>query len=133
VSQYSNDAAQLLSRAKGLDHPDELSTSERYLVETLDFRSDGLTKIASVLPTALGDTGRAQANLEIAGYMQYFLTSDVIYSQRFLPNLQGAVKKEGVLGDVSPLPQSRFLNDLGWISPAVVSARVNRIRGGGAG
>jgi hypothetical protein len=133
VSQYSNDAAQLLSRAKGLDHPDELSTSQRYLVETLDFRSDGLTKIASVLPTALGDTGRAQASLEIAGYMQYFLTSDIIYSQRFLPNLQGAVKKEGVLGDVSPLPQSRFLNDLGWISPASVAGRINRIRGGGTG
>jgi hypothetical protein len=133
VSQYSNDASQLVDRTKKLDHPGELGTAQRYLVETLEFRRDGLTHIASVLPTALGDTGRAQANLEIAGYMQDFLTSDVIYSQRFTPNLQAAVKKEGVLGDVSPLPQSRFLNDLGWLSPAVVSARIGRIRGGGTG
>jgi hypothetical protein len=133
VSQYSNDASQLVDRAKKLDHPDELNSAQRYLVETLEFRRDGLTRIASVLPTALGDTGRAQANLEIAGYMQYFLTSDVIYSQRFTPNLQSAVKKEGVLGDVSPLPQSRFLNDLGWLSPTVVSTRIGSIRGGGAG
>jgi hypothetical protein len=133
VSQYSNDASQLLSRAKGLDHPGELSTAQRYLEETLGFRRDALTQIASVLPTALGDTGRAQANLEIAGYMQEFLTSDVTYSQRFSPNLRAAVKKEGVLGDVSPLPQSRFLNDLGWLSPAVVSARIGRLRGGGTG
>jgi hypothetical protein len=133
VSQYSNDASQLLSRTKGLDHPGELSTAQRYLVETLGFRRDALTQIAAVLPTALGDTGRAQANLEIAGYMQEFLTSDVVSSQRFSPNLRGAVKKEGVLGDVSPLPQSRFLNDLGWLSPAVVSARIGRLRGGGTG
>jgi hypothetical protein len=131
VSQYSNDASQLVDRAKRLDHPDELGTSQRYLVETLEFRRDGLSHIAAVLPTALGDTGRAQASLQIAGYMQDFLASDVIYSQRFLPNLQGAVKKEGVLGAVSPLPQSRFLNDLGWISPAVVAGRISRIRGGG--
>jgi len=133
VSQYSNDASQLLDRAKKLDHPDELGSSQRNLVDTLGFRRDGLTHVAAVLPTALGDTGRAQANLEIAGYMQDFLASDVIYSQRFLPNLQSAVKKEGVLGDVSPLPQSRFLNDLGWLSPSVVSARIGRIRGGGTG
>jgi hypothetical protein len=133
VSQYSNDASQLVERAKKLDHPGELDSAQRFLVETLAFRRDGLTHIAAVLPTALGDTGRAQANLEIAGYMQEFLTSDVIYSQRFMPNLQSAVKKEGVLGDVSPLPQSRFLNDLGWLSPQVVSARVGRIRGGGTG
>ena len=132
VSQYSNDASQLLDRAKKLDHPGELDAAQRYVVETLSFRRDGLTSIAAALPTALGDTGRAQANLQIAGYQQDFLASDVIYSQRFLPNLQSAVKKEGVLGDVSPLPQSRFLNDLGWLSPQVVSTRVARIRGGGA-
>jgi hypothetical protein len=133
VSQYSNDASQLVDRAKKLDHPGELDGAQSSFVETLTFRRDGLTHIASVLPTALGDTGRAQANLEIAGYMQDFLTSDVIYSQRFLPKLQAAVKSEGVLGDVSPLPQSRFLNDLGWLSPAVVTARIGRLRGGGAG
>lgn len=133
VSQYSNDASQLVDRAKHLDHPDELGSAQRNLVETLEFRRDGLTHIASVLPTALGDTGRAQASLQIAGYMQDFLASDVIYSQRFSPNLASAMKSEGVLGDVSPLPQSRFLNDLGWISPTVVSARINRIRTGGTG
>jgi hypothetical protein len=131
VSQYSNDASQLVDRANHLDHPDELAPAQRYFVETLEFRRDGLTNIAAVLPTALGDTGRAQASLQITGYMQDFLASDIIYSQRFLPNLQAAVKKEGVLGDVSPLPQSRFLNDLGWISPGTVAARINRIRGGG--
>ena len=67
ISQYSNDASQLVDRIKKLDHPGELDTAQRYLVETLSFRRDGLTHIASVLPTALGDTGRAQANLEIAG------------------------------------------------------------------
>ena len=87
VNGYASAAAQLVDRAKGTDHPGELDGAHRYLVETLEFRRDGLKGVAAELPRALGDRGE-QATQRIAAYMQYFVTSDVVYSQRFYPKLQ---------------------------------------------
>jgi hypothetical protein len=128
VNGYRSEAAMLVSRANGLDHPDELSTAQRYLVDTLEFRRDGLAGVARELPTALGDTNQDAAATRIAAAMQSFLTSDVVYNQRVLPDLKGPVDKEGLAGQT--FPQSRFLPDLGWLSGTTVSDRVSRIRGG---
>jgi hypothetical protein len=129
VNGYRGEAAQLVDRAKSLDHPDELSSAQRYLVETLEFRRDGIAGVARELPTALGDTNQDQAAVAIAGSMQDFLASDVIYNQRVVPNLREPTRKEGLLDQVT-IPQSRFLLDLGWLSPTTVSDRVSRIRSG---
>ena len=56
----------------------------------LEFRRDGITAVANDLRTALGDTGRQQAVNQMAADMQNFLTSDVIYSQRFVPEYQSS-------------------------------------------
>jgi hypothetical protein len=131
-------AEKLVERAKGLDHPNQVNTAQRYLVETLEFRGDGLGSIADSLPTALGDTGRSVATAKIAAQMQNFLASDVIYTQRFVPNLQKALRKEKLLDDV-PLPEevsqpkSGFLPDIEWLRSTVVADRIGRIRGGGGG
>ncbi len=128
VNGYRSDAAMLVRRANGLDHPDELTTAQRYLVDTLEFRRDGLAGVARDLPTALGDTNQDAAATRIAAAMQDFLTSDVIYNQRVLLDLKGPTDKEGLTGQT--YPQSRFLPDLGWLSGTTVSDRVSRIRGG---
>jgi hypothetical protein len=112
--------------------------AQRYLVETLGFRRDGLGSIADTLPTALGDTGRSVATAKIAAQMQNFLASDVIYTQRFVPDLQDALKGEDLLDDV-PLPdeiarpKAGFLPDIDWLRPTTVADRIARIRGGGGG
>jgi CARDB len=129
VNTYRNDAAQLVDRAKGLDRPDELATSKRYLVDTLELRRDGIAAVARELPTALGDENTDEAAARIAAAMQDFLASDVIYNQRVLPNLRGPTGKQGLLDEVT-LQQSRFLLDLGWLSPTTVADRVSRIRSG---
>jgi CARDB protein len=131
-------AEKLVDRAKGIDHPDQVNGAQRYLVETLDFRRDGFGAIADALPTALGDTGRSAATARIAAQMQNFLASDVIYTQRFVPNLQDALKREHLLDDV-PLPdeiarpKAGFLPDIDWLRPTTVADRIARIRGGGGG
>jgi hypothetical protein len=122
---------QLVDRAKGTSHPGGLNDAQRYLVETLEFRRDGIAAIATNLRTALGDQGRSQAILNIAAQMRNFDAADVIYSQRFVPELQDGLKKENLLGDES-IPKSQFLPDIDWLRPNVVADRISRIRGGGA-
>ena len=131
-------AEKLVDRAKGISHPDQVSTAQRYLVQTLEFRRDGLGAIADALPTALGDQGRSVATAKIAAEMQNFLASDVVYTQRFVPDLQKALKGEHLLDDV-PLPEevsspkAGFLPDIEWLRPTTVADRISRIRGGGGG
>jgi hypothetical protein len=131
-------AEKLVERAKGTDHPDQLNTAHRYLVEALEFRGDGLGAIADALPTALGDQGRSAATAKIAAQMQNFLASDVVYTQRFVPDLQKTLEDEKLLDDV-PLPEevsnpkAGFLPDIEWLRPTTVADRIARIRGGGGG
>ena len=129
VNTYRNDAQTLVDRAKRLEPPDELKTGHRYLLDTLEFRRDGITAVATELPTALGDANTDAASARIAAAMQEFLASDAIYNQRALPNLKGATAKQGLTDQVS-FTQSRFLLDLGWLSPTTVADRMSRIRSG---
>ena len=132
VNGYASEAAQLVDRAKGADHPGELDGAHRYLVETLEFRRDGLKGIAADLPRALGDRGD-KAIENIAAQMQNFLASDVIYSQRFRPRAEAALKSQGLLGN-EKVPPSSFLPDVDWLVTATVADRISRIAsGGGAG
>lgn len=132
-------AEQLLDRAKNTDHPDQLDSAHRYLVETLEFRRDGLGGIAKEVDVALGKEGAREATERIANQMLNFLTSDVIYSQRFLPKLLGALEQEDLSGDV-PVPDSlrnpktiAFLPDIDWLRASTVRDRLARIGGGGDG
>lgn len=131
VNGYASDAAQLVDRAKGADHPGELDGAHRYLVETLEFRRDGLKGIADDLPQALGDRGE-EATQSIAAQMRNFDASDVIYSQRFYPRLQQGLKDQGLLGSEKP-PKSAFLPDPEWLVPATVADRIGRIGSGESG
>jgi len=129
VNTYRNDAQTLVDRARRLEPPDELKTAQRYLLDTLEFRRDGITAVATELPTALGDANTDAAAARIAAAMQEFLASDVIYNQRVLPKLKSETAKQG-LADQVTFAQSRFLLDLGWLSPTTVADRMSRIRSG---
>ena len=131
VNGYENDAAQLVDRAKSTSHPDELSNAHRYLIDALSLRRDGLANIARELRSALSGVARQQAVGHIATQMQLFLASDVLYSQRVLPNLTHPLKKEGLLGQVE-VPKSRFLPDLQWVRPITVARSFSGL-GTGAG
>jgi hypothetical protein len=126
------ESAKLVDRARDTDHPGDVDTSQRYLLETLEFRRDGLAEIADALPQALGDQERRQGTDKVTADMQRFLASDVIYSQRFVPNLQDVLKDEELTGQVR-IPRSQFLPNVQWLQPSFVAQRVSRIRTGGGG
>jgi hypothetical protein len=131
VNGYRGEAAQLVDRAESLDHPDELNSAHENLVTVLELRRDGIAGIAEELPTALSDTGQEEATAQIAVWMRNFLASDVLYTERVVPNLRRPAEQEEQ-GQLE-IPKSHFLTDLAWLSPTTVADRIGRIRGGGSG
>jgi len=127
-------AEQLVDRAKNTDVPDQLGSAHSSLVETLELRRDGLDGIAREL-AAGGEEGGSAEN--VAAQMQFFLASDVIYSQRYLPRLLGTIEDEDLDQDV-PVPDSlknpetiAFLPEISWLRPATVADRLSGVGGSG--
>jgi hypothetical protein len=130
LNSFAVEAEQLVDRAKDADPPDEMKTADRYLVETLELRRDGTRQIARLFRAAVADEGAEQALASIAANMRLFDASDVIYSQRVVPNLKRPLQDEGVQGEVV---DSQFLPDIDWLRPRVVADRFSRIAGGEGG
>ena len=122
-------ADQLVERTRDLDVPDDLKPSHDYLVESLEFRRDGIGTVVDILPTALSGQERREGAQRLADQMGFLLTSDVIFAARVRPNLDSVLRKQEVIDEVQ-LPASRFLPDRGWLIPDQVS---KLLRGGGGG
>jgi hypothetical protein len=122
VDQLRIQAQGLATRARGLGVPGEMAAAQRNLLLALDLRVEGLTKVAALLPTALGGQGKS-ASTPIAGDMELFLASDVIYSQRVAPLIQQTLTSNGVQG--LSTASTRFLPNLGWLEPATALARLS--------
>lgn len=114
-------AQEQAAHAKRLSVPSEMQEAQRNLLLALNLRAEGLTKIADQIRTALGGHGK-QASTYVAGAMEMFLTSDVVYSQRVAPLVQQALSADNVSG-VSTAGTS-FLPNLGWLEPNTVLARL---------
>jgi hypothetical protein len=125
-------SAQLADRANGLDPPGELGGAQRYLTEAVELRRDGLAAVADALPTALGDQDRRAGTTKVALQMQVFLSSDVLYAQRFVPRLADQLKSQSLLDQVR-IPRSQFLPNVQWIDPTFVTDRIDSIRSGRGG
>jgi hypothetical protein len=124
VNQLRMEAQKIASRAKSLSVPGKMSEAQRNLLLALDLRVEAITKIGALLPTALGGQS-AQAAPKIAGDMEMFLASDVIYSQRVAPLIQQVLGENSIQASTAP---SRSLPNLGWLE---TNAVVERLTGQG--
>jgi hypothetical protein len=123
-------AEQLVDRARNdIDPPDDLKAAHDYLVQTLEFRRDGIGKVVDILPTALSGQERQQGAQRLADQMGFFLTSDVIFAARVRPNMDSVLRDKEIINEVQ-LPKSQFLPDRGWLIPDEVS---KLLKGGGKG
>ena len=129
VNGFRAQADLLLDRARGLDAPGPLAQANRFLDYALEFRRDGLAGIAEELPTALGDNGRDAATQRIAGHMREFLTSDVLLSQRVMPEVDRALNRRDLPIEAS-LRSSGFLPALDWLEVGTVANRLGALRQG---
>lgn len=131
LNTFRNQAGQLVDRARGTEHPDELDRAHAYLIETLEFRRDGVSQIASELPNAIASQAdRRTGTDKIAASMQNFLTSDVIYQTRVVPSINQELKDQDIDGD-EKVPSSTFLEDIAWLQPSTVADRVGVLGGSG--
>jgi hypothetical protein len=121
VNQLHLEAVKQASQAKGLSVPGEMSGAQRNLLLALDLRAEGVEKVANLLRTALGGQAK-QASTTIAGDMENFLASDVIYSQRVAPLIEQTLKAGGAAGQT--VASSHFLPNIGWLEPSTVQARI---------
>ncbi|MEX2252599.1 MAG: hypothetical protein WD649_00455, partial [Thermoleophilaceae bacterium] len=127
VNAYRVQSQQLVERAQELEHPDDVTGAQRYLIEALRFRSEGTATIAQQLRTALGDQDRKPAVGRVAGAMRDFLTSDVVYAERFVPALRKALRKEKLPQEI---PESKFLPSIDLLRESNVEDQISGILGG---
>jgi hypothetical protein len=124
VSQVRIVAEEDVKRARSLSVPGDMAAAQRYLELVLDLREAGVRKVGDLLPKATSSGAAAQqAVLKVAGQMQAFLTSDVVYSQRVAPLIQQALDSNGIQGQT--IAQSQFLPTIAWLDPTVVAQRIN--------
>jgi hypothetical protein len=130
VASLRSEADDQLDRAERIDTPDEMAAAQRSLLIVMELRRDGLDFIARRVRAAVGDDGDAadEATTSIAGQMQSFLTSDVLYRARVQPLIKSALDEAEIGGQ--DIPGSKFLPDIAWLSPATVA---DRLGAGGSG
>ena len=121
IDQLRIQAQNLADHVKGISAPGEMSSAQRYLSLVFDLRAEALDKLANLVPTALGGKDK-QAFTLIAGAMEIFLASDVVYSQRVAPLIQQALAANGIHGlTTSP---THSLPNIGWLEPTTVTSRM---------
>jgi hypothetical protein len=121
IHQLREKAEELAAHAKNLSVPGAMADAQRDLLLALDLRAEGVVKVASLVRTALGGQAK-QASTPLAGDMEIFLASDVIYSQRVAPLIQQTLASNGIQGQSTA--SSRFLPNLGWLEGTMVVARI---------
>ena len=134
IAGYRVQAEAQLKQARNLDVPDEMKGAQQSLLMALEFRRDGLGAIASKIRTALGDEGDAanKAITEIAGQMQTFLASDVLYQARTVREIKSALDDAQIGGQ--KIATSRFLPGIEWLSEETVAAELDQqLTGGSSG
>jgi hypothetical protein len=129
VNGFRAQADLLVDRARNLGPPGRFSSANRFLTYALEFRRDGLAQLARELPSALGQRDRGDANARIAGAMRSFLVSDVLYSQRVVPDVDRALHERDLPADTE-LPPGEFLPDIDWLRESTVSSRLAFLRKG---
>ncbi len=122
VDELLKQAQALATRAKGLSVPGEMVSAQRDLLLALDLRVEGMSKLTELLPTALGGQAK-QASTKIAGDMELFLASDVVYSQRVAPLIQQTLSSNGITGLTTT--STRFLPNIGWLEAATTLSRIS--------
>jgi hypothetical protein len=133
ISSFKTQADQQLSQAEGLSVPDEMRGAQQSLLNTLEWRRDGLEFIAARIRTALGDSGEEadQAIEQIAGQMRVFLASDVAYETRVRPSIKAALDDAEIGGQ--DITTSVFLPSDDWLQPDVVASQLGQQLSAGSG
>ena len=128
-------------RRSGSTRPTRWQAAQTNLELVLSLRRDGVATVADEIQTALGGTAGAGTAVDaIAGQMQAFNASDVLYSQRVAPLILKGLKDDGIAASYDGtageqvLPYASFLPDAGgisWFSPDFVAQQLGSVTSSG--
>jgi hypothetical protein len=135
ISGYRVQAEQQYEQARQLDVPGDMRGAQESALIALEWRRNGLERIAQEIRPALGDESeQADAAIEqIAGQMQTFLASDVAWDTRVIPFINNAFNESEIGGQ--EISRSQFLTDLDWLEPETIARVLDQqlTSGGGGG
>lgn len=121
INQIRLAAEEDSKRAAELSVPGDMRSAQQNLELTLHLREEAVTRVAELLPKAQGTGQGAETAInEIAGEMQAFLASDVIYSQRTAPLIKQALDGAGITGQT--IASSQSLPSYSWLAPQTIAA-----------
>ena len=131
ISGYRVQAEAQLKQARALDVPGEMKGAQQSLLIALEFRRDGLGFIAERIRSALGDEGEAanEAIEQIAGQMQAFLASDVLYKSRVAPLIRRELADAEIGGQ--RIADTQFIPGVEWLSERTVASQLGQQLSGG--
>jgi hypothetical protein len=133
ISSYRVAAEQQYDQAARLDVPSDMKGAQQSALIALEWRRDGLEKIATEIRTALGDEGEAAdaAIKGIAGQMEVFMASDVAWQTRVVPFIKTALDDGGVAGQ--QIGSSVFVTSSEWVQPQTIATVLDQQLSSGAG
>ena len=136
IRALAGEASGLVDQAEDLDPPGALSTPQRALVRSLEYRVNGMTSLAENLPTLLQAKDQDTKALGIAEVMKRLLASDVIYTDEFVGPAKEALEKDDITGVEVPtgqpfLPNPALVNSEGAETLIPALQRSGPAQGGG--
>jgi hypothetical protein len=134
ISGYRVQTEQQYEQAKRLDVPGDMKGAQESALIALEWRRDGLDRIAQEIRPALGDESeQADAAIEqIAAQMEVFLASDVAWDTRVIPFIKDALDEHEIGGQ--EISRSQFLADLDWLQPETIATVLDQqLTSGGDG
>jgi hypothetical protein len=121
ISSYRVTANQQYEQAKRLDVPGEMRGAQEAALMALEWRRDGLDRIAQQIRPALGDESEQadEAINDISGQMAVFMASDVAWETRVIPFITEALEEQEIGGQ--EISRSPFLASTEWVQPQKVA------------
>jgi hypothetical protein len=133
IAGYRGQAEAQYQQAKRIDTPGDMTAAQRSFLMTMEMRRDGLQSIADRIRTALSSDAEAAdgAINEIAGAMQLFLSSDVIYASRVYPLIESTLREADV--GAQQLQESQFMPGAEWLDASVIADALGQQLSSGGG
>ena len=117
-----------LSRVENLNTPGDMDAAQNALELVYQFRSNALTEIANLLPTATGTAGRQEAIEKIAEETRTLLASDQIYEKVVQPEVDRVLADNDITD--SDLTENQFVADgIKWLSADQIEAALGQVSG----
>lgn len=116
---------QLLQQAQDLGPPGPLLEQQEALVETMQFRVNGLDGLATALEQVAQTSNADEAGQLLASQAQRLVASDVVYADGFQSPTETVLEEQGVSN--VPVPASRFVQNPEFGSPTQWKQTVARL------